>query len=401
MRLVDKLIVLGVSGSIAAYKSPDLVQRFKQLGASVQVIMTRSAVRLVAPAVFHAISGNTVIRDIFDRKENADPMPHITLGNRADLFLIAPATGNVIGKIAQGIADDAVTTTALAMRAPILMAPAMHDSMWNDPATQENVNILRGRGVEIISPELGSLAGGQVAEGRMAEIETIVAAVIKRLAPPADFKGTRVLVTAGGTREPIDPVRFLGNRSSGKMGVSLARAAFERGGEVTLVCGAVTAPLPQGVRILKAERAEEMRKVVLENAKKANVVIMAAAVADFTPFCQETKEKRKRKGSWKLDLKATQDILKDLGKLPGNRILVGFAAETENVVTNAKKKLQEKALDFIVANDITQKGAGFDSDTNIVHILSSTGGVVELPLMRKEEVAHKILDQVAARLRVH
>lgn len=394
--LEGKCVVLGVTGGIAAYKACELTSRLRKAGAQVFVVMTKNACQFVAPLTFETLSNHPVATDTFARPETWE-VEHVALAKRADAFVIAPATANILAKMACGIADDMLSTTVLATRAPILVAPAMNTGMWENTATQENVRILRGRGVHFIGPEGGFLACGDTGAGRMSEPSAIFEAVEKLLSAPNDLAGLRVLVTAGPTQERLDPVRFITNRSSGKMGYAIARAAAERGACVTLITGPVNLPVPPGTEAVRIQSTQELYAQMTERCAEQDIVIQAAAPADFTP---ETvaDSKIKKQGDEPLVIRLTQtpDVAAAVGKLkkPG-QTLVGFAAETNDVLANAQKKLEKKNLDLIVANDVTAPGAGFDVDTNLVTLISRDG-LETLPLMQKSQVAHALLDKILA-----
>ena len=394
MNLEGKKIVLGVTGGIAAYKSAEIVSRLRRSGADVHVIMTRNATEFVAPLTFQTLSKNQVVSDTFQTPENWQ-VEHVALAQLADLFLVAPATANILAKMACGIADDMLSTTLLATRAPVFVAPAMNTGMWTAEATQENMKRLIQRGVRVIGPGTGMLACGDSGAGRMSEPAEIVAAIEAYFTQGQDYRGLRVLVTAGATRERLDPVRFMTNDSSGKMGIAIARAARERGAEVTLVYGAVTQPLPEGVTCIPVESAIDLRDAMTAQAPAHDVVIQTAAVADYRFQNRfDTKMKKQRQREITLVLVENPDVAAEVGKLkkPG-QILVGFAAETNQLEENAEKKLEKKNLDLIVANDVTRPGAGFNTDTNIATLIWR-GGREELPLQQKTEMAQRILDRV-------
>lgn len=394
MTIKDKIIILGITGGIAAYKAAELTRLLIKAGAKVHVIMTRGAAEFVTPLTFQTLSKNPVHTDIFSLTQEAD-VGHISLADRADLFVIAPATANIIGKIANGIADDLLTTSVMATKAPVLLAPAMNCNMYDNPIVQGNMEKLKKYGYHFIDSETGELACGYEGKGRMAEPSDILEE-IETILSPKDLKGERILVTAGPTHEAIDPVRFIGNRSSGKMGYALAKMALRRGAEVTLISGPSSLKPPRGARFIMVESAAEMRKAVMANLKDATAVVMTAAVADYKPVTAASEKMKKGKASLSIDLEKTEDILSDIGKKKGKKLLIGFAAETENLVANAKKKLKEKNLDLIVANNVKEPGAGFGVDTNIVTIMDKNGAVEELPKMSKEDVAWRVLDRVAA-----
>lgn len=394
MTIKDKTIVLGITGGIAAYKAAELTRLLIKAGAKVHVIMTRGAAEFVTPLTFQTLSRNPVHTDLFSLTQEAD-VGHISLADRADLFVIAPATANIIGKIANGIADDLLTTSVMATKAPVLLAPAMNCNMYENPIVQENMEKLKKYGYHFRDSETGELACGYEGKGRMAE-PTDILEEIETILSPKDLKDERILITAGPTCEAIDPVRFIGNRSSGKMGYALAKMALRRGADVTLISGPSSLKPPRGARFIVIESAEEMGKAVMSNLKDATVVIMAAAVADYRPKKAVSEKIKKGKASLSIDLEKTEDILSEIGKKKGKKLLIGFAAETENLVANAKKKLKEKNLDIIVANNVKEPGAGFGVDTNIVTIIDKKGNTEELPKMSKEDVAWIVLDRVAA-----
>lgn len=391
--LKDRNIVLGVTGGIAAYKAAELVRELIRAGAKVHVVMTRSAQAFVTPLTFQALSGNPVITELFSLIEESE-IGHISLADRAEVLVIAPATANIIGKIAAGIADDMLTTIVMATKAPVLLAPAMNVHMWENAICQENIQKLRSRGYHFIDPESGELACGYEGKGRLAEVSAIVEG-IRAILAPKDFARETVLITAGPTEEPIDPVRFITNRSSGKMGFALARIARRRGAEVILISGPTALPAPQNVKFISVHSAAQMREAVLANLGNASILLMAAAVSDYRPRQMAPGKIKKSEGEMVLTLERNPDILSEAGKRKDHRIRVGFAAETENLLQNAQSKLMEKNLDLIVANDVTLPGAGFEVDTNIVKFLDRSGKVEELPLMTKEELADRILDRVA------
>ena len=389
-------IALGVSGGIAAYKSAEIVRLLQDRGVRVQVIMTRAAREFVRPLTFAALSGEKVITDLFgseDQQANVDAaIEHIAVAQAIDALLVAPATADVIARFAQGIANDFLSTLYLATTAPVVIAPAMNVNMWSHPATQANLEILRKRGVRIVEPDSGYLACGMVGPGRLAENEAIVTAVLEALGASQDLAGETVLVTAGPTREKIDPVRYLTNRSSGRMGYAIAEAALRRGARVLLVSGPTAVPPPGSAELTRVETAEEMHRAVLKLLPESTVVIKTAAVADYRPKAMAV-EKIKRKGPMMLELEPTTDILAELARRKTSQVIVGFAAETENVLENARKKLASKSLDAIVVNDVSREGVGFDSDRNAVTIISHDE-VVEVPKTSKWEVAQRVLDQV-------
>ncbi len=391
-------ILLGVTGGIAAYKAVDVARRLTRLGFRVKVVMTENATRLVGPPTFRAVTSNPVAISLF--ADGGAPMEHIDLAREADLVLVAPATANIIAKFAHGLADDLLSTTLLATRAPVVMAPAMNREMWSHPATVANLEILRERGVRLVGPESGSLACGEEGPGRMSEPEAIVETVLSIFGMRSALSGVKVLVTAGGTREPIDPVRYIGNRSSGKMGHALASTAARMGAEVQMVSGPSVLECPQGVERVLVETAEEMREEVLKRAPACRVVVMAAAVADFMPV-RAHNEKIKRGDMEKLvlELTRTPDILAELSeKKCEGQVLVGFAAETGDLLGKAREKMRKKKVDMMVANDVTYPGSGFDSDYNRAVLLFADGREVELDLMPKVDLAARIWEEVSALL---
>jgi len=389
--LKGKKIVLGVTGGIAAYKAAELVRELVRAGAKVHVVMTQSAQAFVTPLTFQTLSGNPVITELFSLIQESE-IGHISLADRAEVLVIAPATANIIGKMAAGIADDMLTTIVMATKAPVLLAPSMNVHMWENAICQENIQKLRSRGYHFIDPESGELACGYEGQGRLAEVSAIVEE-IRTLLSPKDFAQETVLITAGPTEEPIDPVRFITNRSSGKMGFALARIARRRGAEVILISGPTALPAPPNVKFISVHSAAQMREAVLANLENASILLMAAAVSDYRPRQMSPGKIKKSEMDMMLMLERNPDILSEAGKRKDHRILVGFAAETENLLQNAQSKLIEKNLDLIVANDVTLPGAGFKVDTNIVKFLDRSGKVEELPLMTKEELAARILDR--------
>jgi phosphopantothenoylcysteine decarboxylase/phosphopantothenate--cysteine ligase len=394
LRVEGKTIVLGVTGGIAAYKACEIVRLLVKGRANVRVVMTQNSTRFVAPLTFETLSKNRVFTSTFDTELEAE-IGHINLADTADAILIAPATANIIAKAACGIADDLLTTVLLATRSPVVVCPAMNVNMYSNPAVKENIERLKARGWLVVEPAEGELACGWEGAGRLEEPEVIIDHLGKALAPK-DLLGQRVLVTAGATREAIDPVRFISNPSSGKMGYAIAKEAWMRGAEVTLVSGHSEVHPPKGVRVENAVSAEDMYRSVLANLDWATVIVKAAAVGDFAPSNPNNKKIKKKTGKGlTLALEPTHDILGEIGRRKGDKVLVGFAAETENIIENAKDKLRRKNADLIVANDVTKEGAGFGADTNIVSLIDSWGRVEELPLMTKEGVAVRIMDKVA------
>jgi len=396
--LEKRSIILGVSGGIAAYKAVELLRLLKADGADVTVVMTENAKRFVGPATFQALSGHPVADDLWTVHPGM-PIEHLALALSADLVIVAPATANTLAKMAAGIADDLLGTLLLAVAAPVLVAPAMNTRMILHPATQANLATLAARGVHIVPAESGALAAEEAGYGRLAAVETIHARVRELLLTPRDLAGRRVLVTAGPTREPLDPVRFFSNRSSGKMGLAVAVAARDRGAQVTLVAGPVALPCPAGVDVVAVVTAEQMRQAVLAHLDAADVVVMAAAVADYRPSAPRTEKiKKAGRGPLVVELEPTADILAELGARRGPQLLVGFAAETGDPAAAARRKLTEKNLDLVVANDVTLPGAGFDVDTNQVELFTRDGRRVAVPLAPKALVAARILDEVVAAL---
>jgi phosphopantothenoylcysteine decarboxylase/phosphopantothenate--cysteine ligase len=391
MDLQGKHILLGVTGSIAAYKSVLVLRQLVQAGAQVTVVTTSSAQQFITPLTFQVLSRRPVYTSLFDPSEE---IRHLTLAERVDLILIAPATANVIGKLANGIADDLLTTLAVASSSPMVIAPAMDGDMWTHPVLQRNLSVLEGIGVHVVSPEEGPLASGKEGMGRLASESRIMEAVFSRLRKREDLKGETVLVTAGPTREPIDPVRYITNRSSGKMGYALARAAQGRGARVILISGPTHLPAPAKVERIPVQSAAEMREAVLRCFPDATVLIMAAAVSDYRPRQRSDQKLKKDRETLFLELEPTEDILAEVRSRRAHQILIGFAAETENVLNRARSKLVQKGLDLIVANDVTQEGAGFDLDTNVVTFIDSNGDATALPKLSKAEVAERILDRI-------
>ena len=394
MDLTGKEIVLGVTGGIAAYKSAEIVSRLRHSGANVHVIMTRNATEFIAPLTFQTLSANQVVTDTFEAPEYWN-VEHVALAKLADIFVVAPATANILAKMASGIADDMLSTTLLATKAQILVAPAMNTGMWTAPATQNNVKVLKERGVRMIGPESGMLACGDEGAGRMSEPEMIVEEICRILSRKQDYAGKKVLITAGATRERLDPVRFITNDSSGKMGFAIAEAARDRGAEVTVIRGSVTAEIPAGIHMIRIESARELYDAMMQKVPEQDVIIQAAAVSDYRPAEQKDRKIKKESGSdLTLILTENPDIAKAVGeqKKPG-QTLVGFAAETDNLLKNAKSKLGKKKLDLIVANDVTKPGAGFNVDTNIAVLITSDGSTEE-PLQTKRQLAERILDKV-------
>ncbi len=395
--LAGRRVVLGVSGGIAAYKAVEVCRRLVDAGAHVMPVLTDDATRFVGALTFSALASEPARTSLYTGSQGGEASPHTRLGQGADLVIVAPATAKLLGKYAAGISDDLLSATLLATRAPVLVAPAMHTEMWDHPAVRENVATLRRRGVHVVPPESGRLAGGDEGEGRLAAPERIVAAAAAVLAEARDLAGVRVLVTAGGTREPIDPVRFLGNRSSGKMGYAVAEVAARRGAAVTLV-STQGRPAPAAVEVVLVETAEEMQQAVLARFPATDVVVMAAAVADFRPKAIAPDKLKKHDGVPEIVLEPTPDILAELGEVKAGQVLVGFAAETERVGEHAAEKLARKRVDLMVANDVSAPDAGFGVDTNRAILLDSSGTREETSLITKVALAEVILDRVAARL---
>ncbi|MGO8786597.1 MAG: bifunctional phosphopantothenoylcysteine decarboxylase/phosphopantothenate--cysteine ligase CoaBC [Terriglobia bacterium] len=392
-------IALGVSGGIAAYKAAELVRLLQDKGLDVQVVMTRNAREFITPLTFAALSGHKVIAEMFGEAEGSSnvesAIEHIAVAQSIDAYVIAPATANVLAKMAHGIADDFLTTLCLATKAPVIVAPAMNVNMWEHAATQQNLETLRGRGVRVVNPDEGYLACGMTGAGRLASPECIAQAVFETLGLREDLKGEVVLVTAGPTEEPLDAVRYIGNRSSGKMGYALAEASRRRGARVVLISGHTHTEAPTVDTFERVRTAGEMAEAVFRHAEAASVVLMAAAVADFRPAAAHSGKIKKQQGAPDVKLEPTTDILADLSRRRRDgQIIVGFAAETEDVVENAAAKLHAKHLDLLVANDVNQDGAGFDVDTNIVTLLFPDGRKIELEKMSKFDVANRVLEEV-------
>lgn len=388
------MIVVGVTGGIACYKAVELVRLLVKGGFKVRVIMTRGALEFVTPLTFQTLSGHPVATETFDLTQESQ-IGHINLADSADVFIIAPATANVIGKIAAGIADDLLTTVLMATQAPVLIAPAMNIHMYENPILQENLRKLRRIGYHVLEPAEGYLACGYEGKGRLPDPEKIVGEVAYLL-KTKDLSGEKFLITAGPNREPLDPVRYISNRSSGKMGYALARSAVRRGAEVALVSGPTGLDSPAGARLISVTTAAEMRAAVLKEYVQCTAVIMAAAVSDYHPATVAEKKIKRGKGAVELRLEPNPDILKELGENKDGKWLVGFAAETEELTANARKKLREKNLDMVVANNIAETGSGFDGDTNSATIVDRTGATRSLPLMSKDELADRIYDHFLA-----
>ena len=389
--LVGKRIVLGVTGSIAAYKAVSLLRALLRDGATVQVVMTQSATKFVTPLTFEVLSGHPVSTDLFEAHQE---MKHLSLSEQADAIVIAPATANCLAKAALGLGDDLLSTMLLTSQCPLIVAPAMDGGMWTHPSVCEHVATLRSRGIVVVDPEIGPLASGRIGQGRLAEESTILEGLQTALAPQRDWQGHRLLVSAGPTQEPIDPVRFISNRSSGKMGYAIAEAAQVRGAQVVLVTGPTALPAPRGVEVVSIATAEEMFNALSTRLAWATTVIMAAAVADFRPI-HPASEKVKKQGraNQTLDLECTTDILTSLSAQRTSQLMVGFAAETHDLIANAQGKLAAKGLDLIVANDVTASGGIFGSDQNTATLIDRQGVMIELPLMSKRQLADIILNR--------
>ena len=394
MTLEGKNVVLGVTGGIAAYKACELTSRLRKAGAQVYVIMTKNACQFVAPLTFETLSNHPAVTDTFARPSTWE-VEHIALAKRADVFVIAPATANILAKMAHGIADDMLSTTVLATRAPVLVAPAMNTGMWENVATRENVKTLSAWGVRFIGPEGGFLACGDTGAGRMSEPKQIFDAIVETLLPRQDMQGLKVVVTAGPTVEKIDPVRYISNRSSGKMGYAIAEAAAKRGADVTLVTGPTRLEIPWGAKAVSIQSTQDLLEAMITHCPQADIVIQAAAPADFTPaVVADQKIKKQGDGDLVLTLRQTPDVAAHVGKMKrSGQTLVGFAAETNDVLQNAEGKLTKKNLDMIVANDVTAPGAGFDVDTNIVTFVTRNG-METLPCLPKKQVADELLDRI-------
>jgi phosphopantothenoylcysteine decarboxylase / phosphopantothenate---cysteine ligase len=393
------LVTLGVTGGVAAYKAAELVRRLQQEGFSVQVVMTRGAREFITPLTFAALSGQEVITDLFGDSSGGaanleSAIEHIAVAQRTDLLLVAPATADIIAKFARGIADDFLTTLYLASTAPVVVAPAMNVNMWNHAATQENIEMLRARGVRIVEPDEGYLACGMTGPGRLAGQDDILAAVLEVLKARRDLQGETILVSAGPTCEDLDPVRYITNRSSGKMGYAVADAAARRGAKVILISGPVNMETPAGVERIDVRSAEEMHRAVVDHFAEASIAILAAAVADYRPVERQAEKIKKANAPLTISLEPTTDILAEVARGKGWKIVVGFAAETDHLAENARKKLLSKNADLIVANDVTAEDAGFDQETNIVTLYSRDGRDLALPKLSKSEVAQRILDEV-------
>ncbi|MBW9151829.1 bifunctional phosphopantothenoylcysteine decarboxylase/phosphopantothenate--cysteine ligase CoaBC [Clostridium estertheticum] len=388
-----KTVVIGVTGGIAVYKALDVISRLKKENVDVHVIMTKSAIEFVNPISFQSLSQNMVIHDMFEEPK-AWEIQHISLAKKADLFVVVPATANIIGKIANGIADDMITTTIMATKAPVIFAPAMNVNMYNNPILQSNIQKLKGFGYEFIAPVSGRLACGDIGEGKLAQTEDIFEVIMSKLYPIKDMIGTKVLVTAGPTIAPIDPVRFITNRSTGKMGYSIAREARDRGADVTLISGPCNEKAPFGVSIIKINTNDEMRTAVISNYEDSDIVIKAAAVSDYKPKVYSSIKIKKSEDILNLEFVRDNDILKELGLHKKKQILVGFAAESNDLLENANEKLLKKNLDYIIANDITKTDSGFGTEENKVIILSKDNDPIVLDIMSKKQVARELFNLI-------
>lgn len=392
--LANKTIILGITGSIAAYKAADIASKLTQAGAKVEVVMTEAATKFIAPLTLRSITGRPVVTDMFELASEFS-IEHVALAEAADVVVIAPATANVIAKLAGGISDDELTCTVLATKAPVIVAPAMDVNMFQNPITQQNLAKLKARGFTIVGPEHGWLASGKVGMGRLANTDKIIDTISKVLERSKDLAGKHIVVTAGGTQEPIDPARHIGNRSSGKMGYAIAQVARDRGAEIKLITAPTSLPKPAGIEVIPVVTATQMKEAISKAVAQADALIMAAAVTDYQPKSTAKAKIKKETPTLTLELIRTPDILTEV---KGNFLRVGFAAESENIVANAKQKLQQKQLDLIVANDITDPSSGFGSDTNKVTLIDKRGNVEDLPLLTKREVADRILDRVVGLL---
>jgi len=392
--LEGKTVLVGVCGGIACYKAADLVRELAKAGASVRVMMTAAAREFITPLTLQTLSGHPVATHTFDLTQESQ-IGHIRLADSADVVVIAPATANVIGKMAAGIADDVVTTVLLATRAPVVLAPAMNVNMWENPIVQANLARLREHGMRVVEPAEGFLACGWEGKGRLPD-GPVLLAEIERAVTPSDFAGQRVLVTAGPNREPIDPVRFISNRSTGKMGFAVAAAAWRRGADVTLITGPTSLPTPHGVRRIDVQTADDMHRAVAAEFQQATMLFMTAAVADYRPAQVADQKLKKGPGALTLTLTRTTDVLGAIAPSKGERVVIGFAAETQDVIANAARKLREKGLDLIVANDVADTRTGFAVDTNAVTIIDAAGRQESVPLMTKAEVADRVLERALA-----
>jgi phosphopantothenoylcysteine decarboxylase / phosphopantothenate---cysteine ligase len=388
-----KTVVVGVTGGIAAYKALDLVSKLKKLNINVHVIMTEAAVKFIAPLSFQSLSQNYVICDMFTEPKQWE-IAHIALAKQADLFVIVPATANIIGKVANGIADDMLSTTIMATKAPVIFAPAMNSNMYENPIVQKNIHTLKEYGYHFVEPSSGRLACGDYGAGKLAEVDIIVDQIDMYLHKEKDLIGKKILVTAGPTREDIDPVRFITNRSTGKMGYAIARAARNRGAEVTLISGPVDLKPPTGIECIVAYSADDMYNAVIDNFENMDIVIKSAAVADYKPANKSDIKIKKTEDDLNIKLTRSRDILKEVGNKKVSQIVIGFAAETNDLVQNAKEKIKKKNLDMIIANDVLSENAGFGVDTNSVKIIDKNGRITDIPNMPKTDVAHVILDAI-------
>ena len=395
--LSNKTIIVGVTGGIAASKACDVVSKLKKLNANIHVIMTESACEFVQPMTFQTLSNNFVINDMFKEPKTWE-VEHIELAKKADAFLIVPATANFIGKLAAGIADDMLTTTVMATRAPVIIAPAMNTNMYTNRIVQANMDKLGDLGYRFIDPASGRLACGDIGAGKLADVDDILAFIVdffEKESEAKDLAGRRIMISAGPTIEAIDPVRYITNRSSGKMGYAIAKRAVARGAQVTLVSGKTDLEVPEGLaKFISIESADDLYENLVGEFDSNDVVIQSAAVADYKPKSYSDKKIKKKDSDLRIDLCRNKDIAQELGKIKGNKVLVGFAAETNDVLENAAKKIKKKNLDFIVANDLTMQGAGFSTDTNIVKIIEPDGRIKEYPKLLKSEVGDIILDKV-------
>ena len=395
--LSNKTIIVGVTGGIAAYKACDVVSKLKKLNANIHVIMTESACEFVQPMTFQTLSNNFVINDMFKEPKTWE-VEHIELAKKAYAFLIVPATANFIGKLAAGIADDMLTTTVMATRAPVIIAPAMNTNMYTNRIVQANMDKLGDLGYRFIDPASGRLACGDIGAGKLADVDDILAFIVdffEKESEAKDLAGRRIMISAGPTIEAIDPVRYITNRSSGKMGYAIAKRAVARGAQVTLVSGKTDLEVPEGLaKFISIESADDLYENLVGEFDSNDVVIQSAAVADYKPKSYSDKKIKKKDSDLKIDLCRNKDIAQELGKIKGNKVLVGFAAETNDVLENAAKKIKKKNLDFIVANDLTMQGAGFSTETNIVKIIEADGRIKEYPKLLKSEVGDIILDKV-------
>lgn len=393
----EKLVVLGVTGGISAYKSAEIIRQLIKSGFGVKVVMTKNAGEFITPLTLQTLSKNPVITDMFTPYYKEE-IEHISLSDELDLLLVAPATANIIGKFANGIADDFLSTLFLSVDRPIVIAPAMNEKMYANEVQQQNIAKLKGLGVEFVDPEKGELACDTIGWGRLADVEKIIKKVLEVIGTGEELLGKKVMVTAGPTQEPIDSVRFLSNPSSGKMGYALAKEAKRRGAEVILISGPTHLEKPSGMEFVSVRTAKEMRKAAMDYFDRADIIIKAAAVSDFRPKKSVPKKIKKEREELRLDLERTPDILEEMGQKKGKRILVGFAAETEDMIENAKEKIRKKNLDLIVANDVSRRDTGFQSDVNKAFLISKNGKVKELPVMRKSLLAREVFDAVVKML---